>query len=403
MSDRVPRNCERDYLTVRLLARTDSATVFLARQRASGQQVALKLGDGAASSIERLTNEVLMTSRVDHPHVARIVDHGLPGDTPDPGLTDEAPWIAREFLPGPHLGDQIPVGGLQWQLAVQIAAQIASALAATHAAGVLHRDVKAGNVLKGADGSWKLTDFDVACDARHAAVQASTFAGTPGYVAPELIRGRPATVVSEVYALGAVLYLMLTGSLPHGGEDALELMQRCLEEDPVTPSAHGAELPVDLEKLVLAALSRKPELRPATMEVFRARLWSILLEPVKKLSASIPAGGAATWGAPRSSPGRRTTVKRALPATAARATRTTRAVPAAPALAPWTRLNLPRPVVTMMVCLLVIGCGLLATHGTLIGESPAGAPFRAMREAAARSISMAAGFGVPAAALKTAF
>ena len=400
MRERVAPRFIQSYFPECLLARGEGATVWLARSKADGRPVALKVGDGAegcpVQAVERLTTEVLACGRVSHPNVVRVLDQGL---------ADAVPWIAREYLPGPLLGDVVPVGGLPWQVAAGIAAQLAAALAAVHAAGLYHRDVKAGNVLRAADGSWKLTDFDVACDMAHADEVDATFAGTPGYVAPEVVRGRPASVQSEVYALGAVLYLLLTGHLPHGGGDAMELMHRCLEEEPVAPSAHGANVPEALDRLVLAALALDPKRRPASMDVFASRLADMLssklqCEPSRKLSASLSMGGAGAWGAPRTSPGRKTGVKRAVPAAAvaARATKTARALPPQ-----GFRVRMPRAVVTIMVFLVVVGCGLLASSGVLISETPASAPFRAFREAAAKTMAMAAGIGMPGQLLKIGF
>ena len=409
MRDRVPARCARKYVAREVLARGEGATVWLARPATSGNAtpndwVALKIGDVAHESadralsgpstpsvraIERLTNELVMTSRVKHAHVVQVVDHDL---------TDEQPWIAREFLPGPTLGDHVPVGGMPWRVAAAIGIQLAGALAAVHAAGILHRDVKAGNVLKGDEGHWKLTDFDVACDSERSAAD-ETFAGTPGYVAPEIIRGRAASVASEVYALGAVMYLMLTGMLPSGMGDALELMQRCLEHDPLPPSAHGANLPESLEALVVSALARRPEERPESMDAFRARLLAILVEPAPR-KLSVPLWGAGAWGA-RTQPGRRTT-KRMLPAAkvAARATASVRALVASAPSPVTARFRLPRHVLAMAVCLLIATCGLMMSNTVAIGESPAGAPFRVLREAAARTMALAGGFGMPVEVLK---
>lgn len=371
------------YLPECLLARGDGATVWLARAKDGGAPVALKVGDGhegcPVQAVERLTTEVLACQRVTHPNVVRVLDQGL---------ADEVPWIAREYLPGPLLGDMVPVGGMPWRVAAQIGAQLAGALAAVHAAGLLHRDVKAGNVLRGFDGSWKLTDFDVACGIKDARADA-TFAGTPGYVAPEVVRGQAATVASEVYALGAVMYLLLTGALPHDGADAMEIMQRCLEDDVVAPSACGANVPEALDRLVLAALSRDPQRRPMTMDVFASRIADVLAEPAHPTS-SVSLGGAGAWGA-RSRP--RTTGKRAVSAP-----RPTKSVPAMPPPAPWFRM--PRAVMAVMVMVLVIGAGLMASSAPLISETPAGAPIRAFKEVAARTMGMAAGMGMPGQLLK---
>lgn len=387
MRERVAPRFIQSYLPELLLARGEGATVWLARAKAGHHPVALKVGDGEegcpVQAVERLTTEVLACGRIDHPNVVRVLDQGL---------ADTVPWIAREYLPGPHLGDVVPVGGMPWQVAAGIGAQLAAALAAVHAAGLLHRDVKAGNVLKATDGSWKLTDFDVACEIANAEASCASFAGTPGYVAPEVVRGAKATVASEVYALGAVVYLLLTGALPHGGGDAMELMQRCLEDDPVAPSACGANVPEALDRLVLAALQRDPQRRPLSMDVFASRLNDILAEPARKASMSVSMGGAGAWGSRSRA---RTTVKRAIPAAVPRPTRSSKPLPPPPF---WMRV--PRPVMAAMVFVLVIGCGLIASSSALVSETPAGAPIRAFREVAARTMAAAAGMGMPGALLK---
>ena len=388
----------RKYEIEALLARGSGASVFLAREPNGGRRVALKIGDGAEGcpqqAARRLGTELAMTMRVEHPHVARVLDHDL---------ESAQPWIAREFLPGPHLGEHVPRTGLPWKRAAAIAYQLAQALAAVHAAGVLHRDIKASNVLMAANGLWKLTDFDVACE-RAAADDGGTFAGTPGFVAPELIRGRPATEASEVYALGAVLYLMIAGRLPFGDCDGLESMRRCLEEEPPRPGCTGGALPESLEELVMAALSRRPDRRPQSMAFFATRLFAVMTDPAGArvaVAPEAPADVAPAAGAPER-PVRVPRVTKRVVASPVVAARASRAISRMVGAVPLPR-RLPRQLIALAVCLLIVGCGLLLNSGTLISASPANMPFRAMREAAARTMAMAAGFGVPAQALKSTF
>lgn len=175
--------------------------------------VALKLlrADAGAdlAARRRFEMEGRAAAALAHPNVVAVYDTGDPGC---PGV----PYIVMERLPGTTLKDAIGAGPLPVREVRSLAVQILSALEAAHRAGLVHRDIKPGNVLAAGPGVWKLGDFGIAKTLDAAPDQTSTglVVGTPAYLAPERLYGRPATVATEVFAMGVVLYEALTGRRP---------------------------------------------------------------------------------------------------------------------------------------------------------------------------------------------
>jgi serine/threonine-protein kinase len=169
-----------------------------------------------------------------------------------------------EFVEGESLLAALRRGRFAWPRAARIASQIASALARAHEHAVIHRDLKPENVLvteRDGEDFVKLTDFGIAkiLDAPAITFSEQRF-GTPGYIAPEYLEGAPASARGDLYALGVVFYEMLTGSMPYRGRGA-ELLTAPLHEAPPKPSAR-AEMPAEVEELVLRLLAREPGERP---------------------------------------------------------------------------------------------------------------------------------------------
>jgi serine/threonine protein kinase len=162
---------------------------------------------------QRFESEARLAARLSHPNVVAVYDSGE---------TAGVPYIIMERLPGPTLYDRFAQGPMATAEARDLAAQVLAALAAAHAAGVLHRDIKPGNILCGAEpGVWKVGDFGIAKalevgSADHTAT--GLLMGTPAYLAPERFLGDPATVAADLYALAVVLYEALTGRKPFQSE-----------------------------------------------------------------------------------------------------------------------------------------------------------------------------------------
>jgi tRNA A-37 threonylcarbamoyl transferase component Bud32 len=157
---------------------------------------------------ERFESEARLAARLMHPNVVTVFDSGE---------ADGVPYIVMERLPGQSLHDRLAGGAMPEGEVRQVAEEILAALGAAHDAGILHRDIKPANVLSSGDGHWKVADFGIA-----KALEVNTgdatgtglVLGTPAYLAPERLRGEPATVASDMYALGAVLYEALSGRRP---------------------------------------------------------------------------------------------------------------------------------------------------------------------------------------------
>jgi tetratricopeptide (TPR) repeat protein len=244
------------YRVLREQGRGGMGVVYEASDPSLGRRVAVKvLSAGVYADLqtrERFAREARAAAAVRHDHLVPVYAAETPADGP--------PYLVMPFIDGPSLGERIrETTGLPPHLAAEYARQIADALAALHAAGVTHRDVKPGNVLlDAADGRAKLTDFGLAHDAGVAATTRDVIAGTPAYLSPERI-SRPQTAgeSADVYALGVSLYEMLTGVPPFRGS-AIDVLRLIVEHDPVPPRQLNRAIPADLQTVCLKCLSKEP-------------------------------------------------------------------------------------------------------------------------------------------------
>ena len=248
------------YRLVRPLGRGGMGSVELAEDVELGRTVAVKLlADGVAheeAARRRLLREARAAARLSHPNVVRVYDVGE---------SDGRPYFVMEHVEGEPLDALLQrEGRVAPARAAAIAAQVAAGLAAAHAVGLVHRDVKPQNVLVARDDAVKLADFGIALgDDGTRLTEAGAIVGSAAYLAPERVEGREATPASDVYALGAVLYELLTGAPPRHRESLDELAAAL--EQPVRPVGDLApETPPELEELVMRCLARLPEYRPAS-------------------------------------------------------------------------------------------------------------------------------------------
>jgi serine/threonine protein kinase len=224
------------FRIVRFVARGGMGELYEAEDLELGERVALKtiLPSIAArrNTLDRFRREVHLARRVTHPNVCRTFDlfHHREGD-------GDIAFVTMEFLEGETLADLLRrKKHLTPEEALPIAQQVASALSAAHDAGVVHRDLKAGNVLLvpgESDGKMRavVTDFGLAVPAREEAGSGSLtatghFVGTPAYMAPEQVEGKPITQATDVYSFGILLYEMMTGALPFEGGSPLAVAAR---------------------------------------------------------------------------------------------------------------------------------------------------------------------------------
>jgi hypothetical protein len=208
---------------------------------------------------DRMRREARAAARLSHPYVGAVYDFG---EAPD-----GRPYMVMELITGQSLADLLRDGPLPCARALTIGAQVASALAEVHARGLVHRDVKPGNVMVAGSGA-KLVDFGISATAGDTEQLdgPDTVLGTPAYVAPEVVTGSPAGTAADVYALGVLLYRALTGHLPWQVETPSQVLRaHVLEEPQPLPPIDG--LPDDLVRLTLRCLAKDPAARPTCAEL----------------------------------------------------------------------------------------------------------------------------------------
>jgi WD40 repeat protein/serine/threonine protein kinase len=276
-SDRLP---SADYEIVGELGRGGMSVVYQARQRGLNRMVALKrIRDGACAGAEqrqRFRTEAEAIARLQHPNIVQIFDVREEGGSP---------YFSLEFMDGGNLAAKLGGAPQPARTAAHLVATLARAMQAAHAQGIIHRDLKPANVLlKRSDpraglrlGSPedgrpddyyqpKISDFGLAkllTGARGVETQSGAVIGTPSYMAPEQALGKAKEVgpATDIYALGAILYELLTGRPPFRADTALETLHQVQAMEPVPPSRLQPQLPRDLETIALKCLAKEPARR----------------------------------------------------------------------------------------------------------------------------------------------
>jgi hypothetical protein len=253
------------YRLVSLLGRGGMGEVYRADDLTLDQPVALKfLPDGVAVSDVRLAqfhNELRVARQVSHKNVCRLYDLGD---------AEGRRFLTMEYVDGEDLSSSLRrFGRMPPDKAVQIARQLCAGVAAAHERGVLHRDLKPANVMLDGNGDVRITDFGIATAAADAGAE---IAGTPQYMAPELLRGKPASIKSDLYALGLILFEVFTGTRVFQGKTVAEL--RRLHDTPIetTPSTIVRDLDPAIERVILRCLERDPDKRPVSALTIAASL-----------------------------------------------------------------------------------------------------------------------------------
>jgi len=238
-------------------------TVLSGEHALIGRLVAIKLLHRSLSEnpmmARRFLAEARAAARLHHGNIVDVTDFGL--------LSDGRPYMVMERLAGESLEARLDRGGaLEPQVALAMAREICQALCAAHEGGVVHRDLKPSNVIL-LEGSTddaprlKLVDFGAACLANAVSEEGDAIIGTPAYMSPEHARGEPTDGRSDLYALGIVLYEMLTGTVPFDGDDAQEILIKHLSEPPPTPRAPSGPLPQAITRIVARALRKSADER----------------------------------------------------------------------------------------------------------------------------------------------
>jgi serine/threonine-protein kinase len=260
------------YQLVEPLARGGMASVWIAEDPVLSRKVAVKiLRDDLAADPDtraRFRYEAIAAARLNHPNVVATYDTG-----DDEGTA----YIVMELVDGPTVRELLRADGpLPVREALRIGIQVADALEAAHRAGLVHRDVKPPNVLVPRAGPVKVTDFGIAkAVGEHDLTRTGTVMGTARYLAPEQVNGKPADARTDVYALGLLLYEMLVGKPPFGGDtDVATAMARLTTSAPPI-RAQRPDVPIELDDLVHQCLARDPARRFASAADVRAALAAI--------------------------------------------------------------------------------------------------------------------------------
>jgi eukaryotic-like serine/threonine-protein kinase len=264
----IDRTFDRRYVIKRKLGSGGMADVYLAEDQELGRLVALKLLDDRHAAddqfVERFRREAQSAASLNHPNIVSIFDRGRAEGTY---------YIAMEFLDGRTLKELLVRNGpTPIPIAIDYARQILGALAFAHKNGIVHRDIKPHNIVVGGDGRLKVTDFGIARSGASQMTEAGSIVGTAQYLSPEQARGAPVDPRSDLYSLGIVMYEMLTGNVPFTGDTPVEIAMKHLSQIPDPPSAQRADVPHDLDAVVVRALAKEPDQRYGSAEEMDADL-----------------------------------------------------------------------------------------------------------------------------------
>ncbi len=257
-----------DYELIEELGRGGMGVVYRARQRSLGRTVALKTilrGEQAtAEELARFEGEARAVARLEHPNIVPIFEAGQ---------SSGVAYLTMRCIEGRTLAHLLKSGPLRAIDAARILARVARAIQHAHGQGVLHRDLKPSNVLLDREGEPHVTDFGLAKGMEAGSLDqrltgSGGIVGTPAYMAPEQVSGRRGSVspASDVYALGVILYEMLTGRPPFQAASSMDILLMVLDQDPVRPSLLNPKVDRNLELICLKCLQKQPDLRYPSAE-----------------------------------------------------------------------------------------------------------------------------------------
>jgi tetratricopeptide (TPR) repeat protein len=242
-------------------------TVFRAHDTLLDRYVAIKVLSAAVlteGSRGRLLSEARSAAQLNHPHIVSVYDAG------EANLAGASiPYVVMELVEGPSLHQRRPAS---LDEALAIASQVCAALEHAHAHGIVHRDLKPENVLLAPDGTAKLNDFGLARSMASRMSAEGTIAGTVFYLAPELALGKEYDGRADLYALGVMLYELVTGELPFVADDPIAVISQHLHAPVVPPRARNPAIPAGLDALIVQLLNKRPGDRPASAAEVRASL-----------------------------------------------------------------------------------------------------------------------------------
>jgi len=260
-----------EYELLEEIARGGMGVVYRARQIKLNRIVAVKMilsGQRAGDEeLKRFRGEAEAAAALDHPGIVPIYEIGI---------HEDQHYFSMGFVSGESLQAQLRDGPLPPRRSAEICIKVAEAVAYAHAHGVIHRDLKPGNILIDRSGVPRVTDFGLAkrVDSDNQLTQTGQVLGTPAYMPPEQALGKTGDIgpPADIYALGAVLYAMLLGRPPFQAASPLETLRQVVDQDPVAPSKLNREVPKDLETICMICLQKKPDARFQSVQQFLEEL-----------------------------------------------------------------------------------------------------------------------------------
>ncbi len=267
------------YLIEKKIGAGGMGTVYLAAHEETGEQVAVKILPASLARepgfVARFNREIDAMHKLKNSHIVEIYDSGV---------QDETYYYAMEYVPGETLGQRLErENRIPWREVIDYSVQICTALKSAHNTGIIHRDLKPSNLLIAPDGTIKLTDFGVAqVFAAGKLTATGGIIGTAEFMAPEQAQGKRVTKVSDLYALGAVMYAMLTGKAPFSGRSALDIIHKHQFGRFDRPRLIVPDIPYWLDDIVCQLLEKEPDKRFPDAYVLSLRLQEV----VKKVELS---------------------------------------------------------------------------------------------------------------------
>ncbi|AXE53738.1 Stk1 family PASTA domain-containing Ser/Thr kinase [Aurantimicrobium sp. MWH-Uga1] len=267
------------YELGKLVGSGGMAEVYIAHDAVLGRKVAIKvLNEDLANNkkfLSRFQQEARSASSLTHPNIVKVLDSGEETVTDSDGTEHVRAYMVMEYVEGLELSKLVARGPLKVPEAVRVAGEILNAVEFAHSAGIVHCDIKPDNIMITRQGNVKVLDFGIARAAAAAfddLAQTTSVLGTAAYFSPEQAQGKKVDARTDIYAIGVVLFEMLTGKVPFEGDTAVAVAHQHIHAQPVAPSTFNAKVTPALDAVVLKALSKAPKDRYQSTHAFGAAL-----------------------------------------------------------------------------------------------------------------------------------